>query len=260
MYSASMTSCRQDTRTPNQGLVTIAGSGESGVAYSNETFTADVRSLTLLGKFIIQDSAGIWARDGDDMYVIAGNNRVPTLADAVYGYMPDNGMSDRQQQQQQPKAGDHALQFCRLQNVADNVAVSITNGIRSIGPFEDTQNAFMVHGTVYETQTFVHVRWSWLTFLAAQVVLAFGFFAWTVAATRRLGARVHKSSVLATLFALYSDGPDSQGHGARGQGGRDIEEMAKSSRAQVTEKVLLLSTMPVVKKVDVEAQNEAKVE
>ncbi|KAK0718032.1 hypothetical protein B0T26DRAFT_610228, partial [Lasiosphaeria miniovina] len=60
-------------------------------------------------------------------------------------------------------------------------------------------------GTVYETQTFVYVRWGWLTFLAAQIGLALGFFVWTVAATRRLGTQVFKSSILAALFALHSD-------------------------------------------------------
>ncbi|KAK0718033.1 hypothetical protein B0T26DRAFT_644845 [Lasiosphaeria miniovina] len=123
----SMTSCTQDTRTPNQGVIALHGSGEPGVAFSNETFTADIRSLTILSKYILQDSSGIWAWDGADIFIMAGNNGVPTLADAVYDYMPDGGTSNAHNQRQR-KAGDHALQLLRLQNVAENVAVSITNG------------------------------------------------------------------------------------------------------------------------------------
>lgn len=61
-------------------------------------------------------------------------------------------------------------------------------------------------GTVLEMQTFVQVRWVWLTLIVLQLGLALIFFIMTVIATRRLGAQVRKSSALETLYALHPNG------------------------------------------------------
>ncbi|KAK0671937.1 hypothetical protein QBC41DRAFT_269487 [Cercophora samala] len=120
--AAQKTMCGQDVRNPSQGVLTLKGSIP---APGGTNFTADVRSLTLLGQAITQDSSGIWAWDGGDYKVLVGNIATPTLADAVYGYRSDDfgevggelsGDWDTEIQQQ------------RLQNVATNLAVSITNG------------------------------------------------------------------------------------------------------------------------------------
>ncbi|KAK3384718.1 hypothetical protein B0T24DRAFT_609357, partial [Lasiosphaeria ovina] len=108
--------------------------------------------------------------------------------------------------------------------------------MRSIGPFETTPNSFLIPGTVYETQTFVHVRWSWLTLLAGQLVLAFVFFVSTIVATSRLGAQVSKSSVLATIFALNPNVSIEDHAGC-------MEEAARSSKARVSERALLLQPL-----------------
>ena len=115
----SVTTCRQDSRTSNQGVMTLrAGEGQN--------FTADVRSLTLVAKSIMQDSLGVWAWDGLSTTLGAVNTGVPTLADAVYGFMPDNG--DGASSDSQAMAGNQELQMKRLKTAAENIAVSVTNG------------------------------------------------------------------------------------------------------------------------------------
>ncbi|KAM7195138.1 Protein of unknown function (DUF3176) domain containing protein [Rhypophila sp. PSN 637] len=114
---AQFTECTQDSRDPNQGVLTLRGS-------SGENFTADIRSLTLLGKHITQDSAGIWAWDGSEHMVVAGNSGLPTMADAVYGYRNDEEDTAAEISQE--------AQLERIQNVADNLAVSISNGCISV--------------------------------------------------------------------------------------------------------------------------------
>lgn len=85
--------------------------------------------------------------------------------------------------------------------------------MRTIPAVDSAPNSFPVAGTVLTTQTFVHVRWPWLAFLAAQLAASLGFFAATVAATSAGGTPVMKSSALAALFALR-----------RGGGGQEEEE------------------------------------
>ncbi|KAM7198920.1 Protein of unknown function (DUF3176) domain containing protein [Naviculisporaceae sp. PSN 640] len=113
---AQFTECIQDSRNPNLGVLTLRG--ESG-----KNFTADIRSLTLLGKHITQDSSGIWAWDGSDHMVVAGNSGLPTFADAVYGYNNDDGDGSLKSM-----TGNSERQLERLENAASNLAVSITNG------------------------------------------------------------------------------------------------------------------------------------
>ncbi|KAK4164068.1 hypothetical protein QBC43DRAFT_211720 [Cladorrhinum sp. PSN259] len=123
---AQKTTCALAGRDPNQGLLTLKGSlpTTQGV---NVNFTADVRSLTLLGQAITQDSSGIWAWDGGGFKVLVGNVATPTLADAVYGYKSDM-TGDAPVGNQQLGAWDTEVQRQRLQNAATNLAVSITNG------------------------------------------------------------------------------------------------------------------------------------
>ncbi|CAP66458.1 uncharacterized protein PODANS_4_3660 [Podospora anserina S mat+] len=118
---AQKTQCQQDGRNPNQGVLTLKGSLPTA---QGSNFTADVRSLTLLGQAITHDSAGIWAWDGGAVKILVGNVATPTLADAVYGYRTDDfGTVENRLQ-----TWDTEIQRQRLQNVATNLAVSITNG------------------------------------------------------------------------------------------------------------------------------------
>lgn len=170
------------------------------------TFSADLASLTHIGKFLTQDSTGIWAWDGANHTCVAGTSGVTGLASAVYGYVTD-GDTDKDGNgkglgRELSSPGDVATQFTRLGNMARNVAVSITNGMRLLGRDGDVENAFSVNGTMLAMQVFVEVRWPWLALLVGEVVLAFTLFAWTLWETRRRGAPVFKSSALATLLAF----------------------------------------------------------
>ncbi|KAK4676866.1 hypothetical protein QC764_403660 [Podospora pseudoanserina] len=200
---AQKTQCQQDGRNPNQGVLTLKGSLPTA---QGSNFTADVRSSTLLSPAITHDSASIWAWDGGAVKILVGNVATPTLADAIYGYRTDDfGTVENRLQ-----TWDTEIQRQRLQNVATNLAVSITNGLRSIrsdiNSTDGADNAFPVVGTVPEVQTFVQVRWVWLTLIVLQLGLALIFFIMTVIATRHLGAQVRKSSVLETSYALHPNG------------------------------------------------------
>lgn len=107
----------------DHGVIAIKLKGSLPTAQGSN-FTADVRSLTLLGQAITHDSAGIWAWDGGAVKILVGNVATPTLADAVYGYRTDDfGTVENRLQ-----TWDTEIQRQRLQNVATNLAVSITNG------------------------------------------------------------------------------------------------------------------------------------
>jgi hypothetical protein len=87
----------------------------------------------------------------------------------------------------------------------DNLAVSMSNYIRSTGglfSFTSTSNSTssMVKGTALGMETYVHVRWAWLTLPVTCVISAFFFRISVILQTRRQGALVWKSSVLAYMF------------------------------------------------------------
>ena len=73
-----------------------------------------------------------------------------------------------------------------------------TNDTRSI-------NSFAVQGSTLVQETFVHVRWGWIGYMAFEIVLAAIFLCLTVLYTRKLDVRVLKSSPLATLLALNDE-------------------------------------------------------
>ena len=64
----------------------------------------------------------------------------------------------------------------------------------------------MVNGTVWIYESYVHVRWGWMGFLAAQMILGCLFLVFTIMTSGVVGP-VLKSSTLAVLFAL---GPDAR--------------------------------------------------
>ncbi|KAM7211027.1 hypothetical protein V8F06_013594 [Rhypophila decipiens] len=59
-----------------------------------------------------------------------------------------------------------------------------------------------VQGASLAVVTVVAIRWAWLSFLAAEIVLAGVFLGWTIIATSKAGAKVWKTSTMAMMLTL----------------------------------------------------------
>ena len=92
----------------------------------------------------------------------------------------------------------------------DGLAKSMTTYIRSPG-LPSAQNAI---GTAYKLETFIHVKWPWLTMPIALVTLSMLFLIATMIANSRKKALTWKSNSLALLF-----------HGLEGMEMRDAGEV-----------------------------------
>jgi hypothetical protein len=57
-------------------------------------------------------------------------------------------------------------------------------------------------GTVLATESYVHVRWAWLTFLAIQIVLAVSFLLGIMVQTAVWNVKILKGSSTAALLAI----------------------------------------------------------
>ena len=78
----------------------------------------------------------------------------------------------------------------------DNLAISMSNNIRQ----QNDSVASPSHGTAWKGETYVHVRWAWLSFPIVVVILALLFLVGTIYETSRRDILVWKSSNLALLF------------------------------------------------------------
>ena len=63
-----------------------------------------------------------------------------------------------------------------------------------------SSDALPITGTAWKDETFVQVRWPWLTFLAAMIAMSFFFFLFTVITTHRLRVPVLKGSAIASML------------------------------------------------------------
>jgi hypothetical protein len=86
----------------------------------------------------------------------------------------------------------------------DNLAISMSNHIRNTGGSStltsSNNTSTTAKGTGLGMETYVHVRWAWLTLPVACVVSTLFFLISVILQTRRQGTLVWKSSVLAYLF------------------------------------------------------------
>ena len=78
----------------------------------------------------------------------------------------------------------------------DNLAVSMSNNIRQ----QNDSVASPSHGTAWKDETYVHVRWAWLSFPITVAGLALAFLVGTIIETAHRDILVWKSSTLALLF------------------------------------------------------------
>jgi hypothetical protein len=64
-----------------------------------------------------------------------------------------------------------------------------------------TNETHVFPGTAWENEVYVNIRWGWLSFLAAELVLVIAFTAFTAFMTHRDAVPVLKSSALAAFLA-----------------------------------------------------------
>lgn len=89
--------------------------------------------------------------------------------------------------------------FTEIGIVFDNLATSITNDFRARNATSE-----VVRGAAWNDETFVKIRWEWMTFLFALLAFSLAFLVMTIVATRD-AERVWKTSALATLVGLGGD-------------------------------------------------------
>ena len=77
-----------------------------------------------------------------------------------------------------------------------NLATSMSNNIRQ----QNDSIASPSHGTAWEGETYVHVRWPWLSFPAGVVLVALLFLVGSIVETAHRDVLVWKSSNIALIF------------------------------------------------------------
>ncbi|KAH8897278.1 hypothetical protein GQ53DRAFT_837938 [Thozetella sp. PMI_491] len=90
---------------------------------------------------------------------------------------------------------DVDTQMARLEAYYNGTAVSVTNRIRT------ANTANYTSGTAWVDETYVHIRWAWAAFIAAQMLMSYILLAATVAWTYRLRVAIVKSSALSSMLA-----------------------------------------------------------
>ena len=60
-------------------------------------------------------------------------------------------------------------------------------------------------GTVLATESYVRIKWAWLSFLAIQIVLCIGFLLGIMLQTAVWNVKILKGSSTAALFAISAD-------------------------------------------------------
>jgi hypothetical protein len=74
--------------------------------------------------------------------------------------------------------------------------------MRNEGPTFPKQDNATITGTAYAPQTIIHIRWPYISFLAAQLGLTIVILLFTIVATYRGRMQILKGSSLATMCAL----------------------------------------------------------
>ena len=108
----------------------------------------------------------------------------------------------------------------------NGLATSMTTYIRSSGPSYAVETA---EGVAHKNETYVHVKWPWLTFPVGLVLFSILFLITTMIINSRRKALEWKSSSLALLFHGLEKSETRQAPDGLGQ----MEEMAKRMRVRL---------------------------
>ena len=96
----------------------------------------------------------------------------------------------------------------------DNIATAMTNHFRG-------SSNITVTGQTGHTESYVHVNWLWITLPAVLVIMGTIFLMLAMFETKKLGARVWKTSELALLF-----------HGLEEKSGQELNKLLESSEME----------------------------
>lgn len=104
-----------------------------------------------------------------------------------------------------------------IEKMASNVARTISNLIRSLpGNGGHNTNTTSIAGQAWGQETYIHVRWQWLTLALLETILSAVFLLTTIILDRRSGNPLLKSSALGLLF-----------HGLEGWAPGDLRDHVK---------------------------------
>ncbi|RTE84812.1 hypothetical protein BHE90_000647 [Fusarium euwallaceae] len=116
---------------------------------------------------------------------------------------------------------NHTARYNCLNNIYLNVATALSSVIRR-ADLDYTEHGFNVTGKAWEAETYVQIRWGWLSFLAFELVLATSLLAMTIATQKHNQKSDRESydmvcdlkdSSLAALVALNNDSRGVVGDG-----------------------------------------------
>jgi hypothetical protein len=118
---------------------------------------------------------------------------------------------------------DALNQTSDLYGLMESVATSMTNHIRSV-------STVTVPGKMGTVETYVHVRWVWLTLPAVLIVSSAAFLALAILETRHKKAEVWKDSSLALIFHGLEQKGESTGVVNKLS---DMEDVAKGMKVRL---------------------------
>ncbi|KAL6918855.1 hypothetical protein FSST1_002881 [Fusarium sambucinum] len=188
-----------DSTTISESFVNISSSNST--SNDNSTWNSFILSDDKgQGSFNVTTSSIHALIDKDFRYAFSGswssdlNNRFSLGLAYQFGYNLMSGVNPTT-----PDEEFDNLTWKNLQTYVNNIAEGMTGFIRSA----DTQSS--VRGDSFNRETYMFVRWQWLTLLAAQVGFTVAFVVAIVIHTARIGVDVVKSSNAAELFALQEN-------------------------------------------------------
>ncbi|CAG9980524.1 unnamed protein product [Clonostachys byssicola] len=124
------------------------------------------------------------------------------LANLFYGYQASSAERKSAGEDPSEEELDREL-WSNTEKLTQSLADAMTTHLRA------TEKSGTVRGSAYEMQTYIVVRWEWLSFLATQIFLTVVFQIAVIVQTARMSVGIVKSSNMAELFAFYGDDDDN---------------------------------------------------
>ncbi|KID61446.1 hypothetical protein MAN_09211, partial [Metarhizium hybridum] len=133
---------------------------------------------------------------------------------------------------------NHTRRNACVQNLYMSFATTLSSTLRAVTPIQYAHNAYNITGKAWKEESYVHVTWGWISFLAIELITAAGFLTLLIVTEGRLtSSQVSspedrlvfqdiKDSSLAMLVAL-----NKECHAAAGGGLQPMDELKKNARS-----------------------------